>query len=277
MKKTAIILGSKPASVAALLILKKRGWEIKEVVASRSQADWIPEPSLYKLAENLNIPVVEKQTELKKKSVNLVISYMYRSLVKEPTLLRGEYAINFHAGPLPEFGGWAFYNAAILENSREYGCTCHIMDNGFDTGPLVKVRRFHINPNTETAYSLERKAQLEMLFLFEEVLSIYESSGKLPMEAQPLERMRYMKANEFSVLKEVPITATQEEIDRTARAFWYPPYEMAYMTTPLGVKVELVPEIVKQDIAHRYHASDLDTYLKVFNLKHKVITGEING
>jgi len=266
MKNSAIILGSKPASVAALITLRNRGWEIKEVVASRSQPDWLPCPSLYKLAQKFDIPVVEKQSELKATDVDLVISYMCRSLVKEPTLRRGKYALNFHAGPLPEYGGWAFYNVAILENSEEYGCTCHVMDQGFDTGPLVKVRRFRINPVIETAYSLERKAQLEMLFLFEEIISIYESQGALPVVPQQFEKMRYMKAHEFSKLKEIPITATQEEVDRIARAFWYPPYEVAYLVTPSGVKLEVIPEIVKRDLAHRYHKDDLDTYLTLLDL-----------
>ena len=61
---------------------------------------------------------------------------------------------------------------AILEDSPEYGCTCHIMDENFDSGPLVKVRRFAINPREETALSLE-KSSTEMILLFREVISAY--------------------------------------------------------------------------------------------------------
>lgn len=266
MKKTAILLGSKPASVAALLLLRKHGWDIKEVVAAPEQADWIPRPTLFEVATSLGIRTVEKQADLITEKVDLVISYMCRARVKAQTLSKGKYPLNFHAGPLPEFGGWAFYNVAILENSHEYGCTCHVMDESFDTGPLVKVRRFAINPSKETAYSLERKAQLEMILLFEEVLSIYETTGSLPSEDQDPSKMRYMNAQEFGKLKEIPPNATAEEVDRIARAFWYPPYEVAHIKTPSGLKVEVVPEIVKRELACGLHADDLSIFLKICGL-----------
>ena len=105
MNKTAILLGSKPASVVALLLLVKQRWAVKEVVASQSQASWLPFPSLYEVAKRLGIRTVTKQAELESSGVNLVISYMCRSRVTKQTLEKGDYALNFHAGPLPEFGG----------------------------------------------------------------------------------------------------------------------------------------------------------------------------
>ncbi len=267
MSKTAILLGSKPASVAALLLLRKHGWLIKEVVALPDQADWIPRPTLYEVATSLGIRTVEKQADLITEEVDLVISYMCRARVKQQTLSKGKFPLNFHAGPLPEFGGWAFYNVAILENSSEYGCTCHVMDESFDTGPLVKVRRFSINPDNETAYSLERKAQLEMLLLFEEVLSIFETKGSLPSVRQDPTKMRYMNAQEFEKLKEIPLNATAKEVDRIARAFWYPPYDVAYIKTPLGFKVEVVPEVVKRELAEGLHANDLKDFLRICGLQ----------
>jgi methionyl-tRNA formyltransferase len=267
MRKTAILLGSKPASIAALLLLRKHGWDVREVVATPDQADWIPRPTLHEVATSLGIRTVKKQGDLITKEVDLVISYMCRARVKPETLSKGKFPLNFHAGPLPEFGGWAFYNIAILENSNEYGCTCHVMDESFDTGPLVKVRRFAINPHKETAYSLERKAQLEMLLLFEEVLSIYETTGSLPSEHQDPKNMRYMNAQEFEKLKEISLNATAEEVDRIARAFWYPPYEVAHIKTPSGLKVEVIPEMVKRELATGLHVDDLKVFLKICGLK----------
>lgn len=263
MSKEAILLGSKPASITALLLLLNQGWTVKEVVATPNQASWLPTPSLYDVANKLGIRTVEKQSQLESTEVDLVISYMCRSLVKKGVLERGKYALNFHAGPLPEFGGWAFYNIAILEDSSEYGCTCHIMDEGFDTGPLVKVRRFGINPRRETALSLERKAQIEMILLFREVLSCYEISGEITSEEQNLNRMRYLNAEQFARMKQIPPEATPEEADRIARAFWYPPYEVAYYLLPNGTKLEAIPAIAKNDIALKMHSSDLEDLMRV--------------
>lgn len=269
MSKEAILLGSKPAAVAALLLLLKQGWTVREVVASPHQASWLPTPSLFDVATRLGIRTVEKQSQLHSTGVDLVISYMCRSLVKKTTLDRGKFALNFHAGPLPEFGGWAFYNVAILENSPIYGCTCHIMDEGFDTGPLVNVRKFNINPQMETALSLEKKAQTEMILLFREVISSYETTGEITSSPQDPSRMRYLNADQFSKLKQIPSEALPEEVDRIARAFWYPPYDIAYYLLSNGTKLEVVPELAKNDIAFHHHSADLEDLMSVVGISLK--------
>jgi hypothetical protein len=65
-----------------------------------------------------------------------------------------------------------------------------------------------------------------------------------------------MNMEEFKALKQIPVDADAETIDRYARAFWYPPYECAY-TTINGVKVEIIPEIAKKEVATRLHQDDL--------------------
>lgn len=268
---TAIVLGSKPASVVALRLLIRRGWDVRAVVAARTQQEWLPGPALTEVAKACGIPVVHRQDDLPNEPVDLVISYMFRHRVKPRTLSLARFPLNFHAAPLPEFGGWAFYNAAILEAVREYGCTCHIMDTGFDTGPIVRVRRFPILPDQETAVSLERRAQLEMLRLFEEVLETMETQGQLESTPQDPSRMRYLDASQFAALKAIPPDAVPEEADRIARAFWYPPYEMAYVQTRGGARAEVIPRIVKDDLAAHIHSHDLRDLLDAFSLRHDAL------
>lgn len=262
MNKKAILLGSKPGSVVALLLLIQRGWTVTEVVATPRQAIWLPGPSLFEVASALGIRTVTHQDQLKSKSADLVISYMYRSLVKPLTADRGRFAINFHAGPLPEFGGWAFYNLAILEGSSEYGCTCHIMDESFDTGPLVKVIRFKIDSSIETALSLEKKTQKQMVQLFDQVVANFERDNDFSLSPQPPDQMRYLDQLEFKKLKRIPDNASKIEADRIARAFWYPPYEVAYYESVNGTRIEVIPEIAKNDLAHSYHERGLTDLLQ---------------
>jgi len=269
MKKTSVIfLGSKPGSVAALMILIECGWDVKYVVVSpQHDCNWIPEPSLCDQAKLLKIKVVSSQDDIPEEvKVDFVISYMYRQRVKLQILNRAQKAaLNFHAGPLPEFAGWAFYNIAILEGSNEYGCTCHYMDENFDTGPLLKVSKFSINPEQETAFSLEKKAQKYMIKLFVDFCVLVESGKKLPLTYQDPDKMRYMKQNEFEKLKEVPLHADIDEIDKRARAFWYPPYTCAYMMIN-GKKIEIVPEIAKKQMAMIMHSNDLKDLLDASGL-----------
>jgi len=256
---SVILLGSKPGSVVALSIMLKRGWDVRAIIVSpKFSYPWIAGPSLEQFASERGVRVCTAQDQLWSDApADFVISYMFRYRVKTETLqLARRAALNFHPGPLPEFGGWAFYNLAILESSPEYGCTCHYMDEGFDTGPLLKVRRFPIDCAQETAYSLERRAQEEMVRLFHDFCDIAESGVVLPREEQDRNRMRYLTREEFEALKEIPAGADEETIQRHARAFWYPPYECAYVRVG-ALKAEVVPEIAREQLAKLLHADDL--------------------
>ena len=259
-----ILMGSKPGSVVALSVMIERGWKIRAVVTSPGNSHrWIAGPTLGACATARGIPVLS-QAELSENHVaDFVVSYMFRNRVKPETLsLAGRAAVNFHAGPLPEFGGWAFYSVAILEDVREYGCTCHYMDNGFDTGPLFKVRRFPIDACCETAYSLEQKAQAEMVRLFVDFCDIAESGEALPCEPQHKQSMRYLTREEFDALKKIPAAADRATIERYARAFWYPPYTCAQITAGNHL-VEIVPSIVREELATLLHARDLSNLQEV--------------
>jgi methionyl-tRNA formyltransferase len=257
-KPSVILLGSKPGAVVAFNLLQQLGWNIRCVVVSdSSKYSWIPCDSLEQVATKNNIQVLKSQDEVDtSQKVDFIISYMYRSLVKSSVCnMALKAALNFHAGPLPQFGGWAFYNIAILENETEYGCTCHYMDNNFDTGPILRVNKFKIDSSLETAVTLERKTQVEMVKLFHFFCDLVESGEDLPLEHQQKHEMRYMTYEEFSKLKEIPANADEETKQRYARAFWYPPYECAYILSN-GVKLEIVPNIVKENLAYQYHKHD---------------------
>lgn len=258
-KPSAILLGSKPGSVIALSTMLERGWDIPYVVVSRKiKHEWVKDGDLETFAMSKGLPTVNRNELPRDISVDFVISYMYRYRVTADILALAKRAsVNFHAGPLPEYGGWAFYNIAILENATEYGCTCHYMDEGFDTGPLLKVNRFPITASQETAATLERKAQAEMVRLFLDFCDMAESDDPLPYEEQDATKMRYLSQEEFMRLKQIPADADAETIDRHARAFWYPPYECAY-SFHNGVKVEIVPEVAKSMMASLYHQTDLE-------------------
>jgi methionyl-tRNA formyltransferase len=263
-KPSAILMGSKPGSVVALSVMLERGWVIKAVVTTQKNLHpWIAGPTLSEFAAAKGIRVTTQGELPRHQTADFVISYMFRNRVKPDVIsLARRAALNFHAGPLPEFGGWAFYSVAILENSAEYGCTCHYMDNGFDTGPLLKVRRFPIDAARETAYSLEQKAQAEMVRLFGEFCEMAESGDELPCEQQDAVKMRYLSREAFEALKRIPADADAETVDRYARAFWYPPYECALVR--VGDRdVEILPGIVKDGLARLLHANDLVNLQKV--------------
>lgn len=255
---SVIFFGSKPGAAAALELLLKRGWDVKCVVVARNvDLSWYGGESVEGLASSHDIRVLEQADLSGDVTADFVISYQFRNLIKKRVLAMARHAaLNFHAAPLPGYAGWAIYNLAILENAPLYGCTCHNMDHGFDTGPLVKVRLFPIDVRNETAYSLESRTQREMLRLFADVCYTAEENRVLPSIPQDKSKMRYLSLQQLQSLKRIPDDADQETVDRYSRAFWYPPYECAYILYN-GTKVEIVPDIAKAQLGQLLHQNDL--------------------
>lgn len=252
-----LLMGSKPAAVVALETAIERQWTVLGVVvSSHDPHPWLKGKRLEDVARNHGIPVYVQSTIPRELRATLVVSYMYRHRVRAETLRMAERAaLNFHAAPLPEFGGWAFYSLAILECAQSYGCTCHHMDENFDSGPICEVRRFPIDSKRTTAWSLERLAQAEMIALFIDILKRVERGEVLPKIEQDRQKMRYLTREQFTALKRIPPNADAEVIERTARAFWYPPYECAYVELD-GQRHEVLPSFVKQQLADLLHAND---------------------
>jgi len=263
-RPSAILLGSKPAAVVALGLLVERGWDVRSVVVARNfDLSWYGGRSVEDAAVDAGIPVVDQDDLAGTAPVDFVISYQFRNLVRPPVLgLARRAALNFHAAPLPEYGGFAYYNVAILEGGSSYGVSCHHMDEQFDTGPILEVRRFPIDLSRETAHSLEARAQEEMLRLFADVCVLAESERELPSTEQDESRRRYLKREEMEALKEIPPDADAETADRYARAFWYPPYEGAYVVAG-GTRLSVVPRAALDQVGRALHAHDLDRLSRV--------------
>jgi methionyl-tRNA formyltransferase len=258
-KPSIVLMGSKPAAVVALAILVERGWDVQAVVVAKNiDLSWYGGMSVAQLATQHGIRVLSPTELPRDLRVDFVVSYLFRNLVKPDVLaMARRAALNFHAAPLPAYGGWACYSLAILENLELYGCTCHHMDETFDTGPLLKVRRFPINVKQETAYSLEARAQDEMLRLFVDVCYTAENTRQLPSVAQNKHERRYLNRKQMEALKRIPDNADSETIDRYSRAFWYPPFDCAYINYN-NTRVEIVPSIAKVQLGRLLHAHDLE-------------------
>lgn len=52
--------------------------------------------------------------------------------------------INFHPAPLPKYKGRDLCYHAIMNGEKEFGATVHYMDENFDTGDIIDVRKFPV-------------------------------------------------------------------------------------------------------------------------------------
>ena len=95
---------------------------------------------------------------IKKKINNLTINYDYIISYRSKKILKKKFlkkakiaALNFHPGP-PEFRGIGCANFAIMNKSKFYGLTLHLMDEKIDHGKILFCNRFKINYKTNLKF-----------------------------------------------------------------------------------------------------------------------------
>ena len=126
-------------------------------------------------------------------------------------------AYNFHPGP-PEYPGSYVAGFAVYEGAATFGVTLHEMAAAVDTGPIVEVRRFPVEPSWKFQ-DLEAEAFRHVLQMFADY------SEHLATDDAPLPRSvedwtgRPRTTAEAERLKGIEADLSEEEIVRRYRAF----------------------------------------------------------
>lgn len=179
-------------------------------------------------------------------SFDLGVSMLYWRILRGALLNaapRGN--VNFHPAPLPDYKGVGGYNLAILEGLDEWACTAHYVDEDIDTGEIIALQRFAMDPETETVRSLEAKSQVALFDLFTNVFDkLVANSDRLP--TSPNKGGRHLNRNGLEALKRIDVE--KDDIARKARAFWFPPYDGAFIEVD-GQKFTLVDRTILESLA----------------------------
>jgi methionyl-tRNA formyltransferase len=240
---------SKRSVVRALDLLVERGAEVIAVVAAEPD-QWAREPQRLDLAARRHGLPLLPESELYASppaGAELVISFLYPRLIREPLISVGRVGcLNFHPAPLPDFRGLGGYNVAILEGLREWGVSCHFVDEHFDTGDLVEVERFDIDPDAHTALSLDLESGQRLVGLFGRVMGRALAGEELPREPQG--EGRYVSGEEFERLR---VVRPGDDLTRKLRAFWYPPHPGAVLEVQ-GRRLTLVDDALLAEVAQTY-------------------------
>ena len=244
----------KRSAARALDWLVAEGVEVAAVVASEPDRFTREEQRVDLVAERHGLRVVSDD-ELyadPPEDVDVVISFLFWKLIREPLVTLGRIGcLNFHPAPLPDLRGLGGYNVAILEGMRDWGVSCHFVDQSFDTGDLVEVERFPIDPDSATAFSLDLESQERLLGLFQRVMSMaIAGRGAAPNTAgdRALRGCRRVRASAPG--------APGDDLDRKLRAFWYPPHPGALLEVD-GRDLTLVDEGLLADVAQAYRDSGM--------------------
>jgi methionyl-tRNA formyltransferase len=245
---------SKRSAVRALDWLVERGVDVPAVVAPDPDPNLHDSQRLDLAAKGHGLPIVgeEQLYASPPADVDVVVSFLFWNRIREPLLSLGRIGcLNFHPAPLPDLRGVGGYNVAILEGLREWGVSCHFVDERFDTGDVVEVERFEIDPEAETAFSLDLKSQEHLVGLFERVMQSALDGGPLPREPQG--EGRYLSRAEFDELR---LVRPGDDLSRKLRAFWYPPWPGATIEVD-GRRLTVVDEQLLADAAAAYRDAGL--------------------
>jgi methionyl-tRNA formyltransferase len=243
---------SKRSAAQALEWLVDRGVEVVAVVAPEPDESISPAQRLDLAAERRGLPLVSDEDLYADPpdGVDVVISFLFWKLIREPLISLGRVGcLNFHPAPLPDFRGLGGYNVAILEGRDDWGVSCHFVDEEFDTGDVVEVERFPIDPQDETAFSLDLHSQHRLLGLLQRTIERVLAAEELPRT--PLASLgegRYITREEFERLR---VVRPGDDLDRKLRAFWYPPHPGAVLDVE-GRQLTLVDEQLLEDVADAY-------------------------
>jgi methionyl-tRNA formyltransferase len=201
------------------------------------------------VANELGYPIFsyeEALTALKdgQLTFDLGISMLYwRKLRDEFISVPNQGVINFHPAPLPEYKGTGGYNLAILEGLDHWAVSAHYIDSNIDTGDIIEVREFSIDPENETVVSLENRCRDELFFLFKGTIDSICAGQKL--NRYPNIGGRYISRKDMEAMKEI---RQDDDIDRKIRAFWFPPYDGAYIMID-GHKYTLTNRLILNQLA----------------------------
>jgi methionyl-tRNA formyltransferase len=160
--------------------------------------------------------------------LGISLGYLHKVPVEE---LKKAPWINFHPAPLPEYGGRNVAYHAILNKESNFGATIHYMNEEFDGGDIIEVRKFKfsLGVTAEELYNLACETSLDLLK--EYIPKVLNGEG-----------LTSVKQNNSTYYKKEPIDDfinIKDETKRMITALYCPPY---YPKIKIGVKTFVIKE-----------------------------------
>ncbi len=136
-------------------------------------------------------------------------------------------SFNFHPGP-PEYPGFGCYNFALLEKSKTYGSTIHIINNKFDNGKIIDVKRFKIFYQNINLEKLIQKTH-ENIFKQARVFINDIIKGQIKIRGNFRWKRKAYTKKEFDRAREIKLNETKTSILKKIKAFSYKNFENVYI------------------------------------------------
>lgn len=187
------------------------------ILTSQSYADWLNDLCVDYMSEHLIFIIYEKgdfEKFCNSFSYDIGISFMYTHKIPAKEVNTHKW-FNFHPGPLPEYKGRNLCYHAIMNGEKTFGTTLHYMDENFDTGEIIDVRRFLIL-NWWTAEELSVYTYIQSQEQFQEYFPRILAGEEF--ERKPNAGGTYYK--KYQIIEEIPVRP-DEPFGQFVRAVTY--------------------------------------------------------
>jgi len=220
-------MGSRPFSIKILkLFLKNKNIELVGIVTPDKDHKGWWKGSLYDEAVNNNIKIIAPD-DIVKLNPDVIFSINYTKIIQKE-LTEKYRIINIHS-LLPRYRGrnavsWAIINAR-KDNYWKFGATLHEIDEGIDTGNIIRTYYLDIEDN-DTAFSLYKKWEKYAYKLIKDMLPQL-LRGEYKTHKQKGKSYYYNKNSLLN--KEINLNWSKDEIYDRIRAYTFPPFERPFI------------------------------------------------
>jgi len=233
-----LFLGQKPVGekcFQALLDHEGETLEVCAVCSNTSTNNWWGTANIYHKAtmqdmqfiSNDGFPKQAIKDIILKHNIDTIISVQHPHIITPDVLEAIKYnAYGLHLAKLPEYKGYNAANFAILNGDRYFFATIHKIADVVDSGNIVAEQSFPVD-NNDTALSLYKKSEEVAIVMFEQFVEHTLFLGQLEGRQQK-GKSCYHKHGSLDAVREIKDISDPTEIDRKARALYFPPFEPAY-------------------------------------------------
>lgn len=188
-----VFMGTPDFAVGTLEAIIRAGHKVEAVITQpdkpHGRSGKLVFPPVKEKALEYNIPVYQpvklRQSDVidKLKEINpdVIVVVAFGQILPKSVLELPRYGcVNVHASLLPKYRGAAPIQWAVINGDEESGVTTMLMNDGIDTGDMLKVRRYKLAPK-ETGGSLFDKLSILGAGLLIETLDDLEKGVLTPV------------------------------------------------------------------------------------------------
>lgn len=251
--KRVLFMGQKPLGqycFSRLLDEQSQDFVVCGAVSNTTLENWWRDNAIARWCADKKLAFVSNERRnnqliaelVAQRSVNIIISIQHAWIIPEEILAQASQgAFNLHLAKLPKYKGYYGTSHAILNNEKTYAVTLHWMVPEVDSGAIAYEETVPILER-DTARSLYTRAETAGRGLFERLLRDLKTGVVIPKKPMSGEH-RFFSRRALDSYRNLRPTNTPEEIDRAARALYFPPFEPAALTVG-EYRHYLIPEEV---------------------------------